>query len=222
MVIRNVFAFVLRWLCLQRQEHAKVDHFTRMGWKPKWVGNQLEISTIFLDALLARPDDRCEKEYHNLVMEYIHQFLIASFGTPFITGHGIGSILEQTLMLASFSSTQGWQRASRIVNGPLKAWQNVSRVVSIHSAFLGGISSVYECIHVDQKGFSDIDVSNASNLDDSDSDDSDSGSEEELMEVLDFSVIGALAKEQSTTDAESQQSECILKCVQVIGSLLFA
>jgi hypothetical protein len=213
MVMRSTIAFSLRWLSLQRQEQEKVSHFTRMGWKPKWVGNQLKASTDFLDALLDRPGDQSDENgYHNLVMDYIHKHLVASFSTPFIDGSGIGSIVEQTIMLASFSSTNGWQRASRIVNGPLKAWQNVSRVVSIHCAFLGGLSSIYERIIGDQKAPSGISAEeDHSHV--SDSDDSDSDGEEESMELLDFSVIGALAKTQSTDDAESQQSEHIVKCV---------
>jgi len=217
--MRSTLAFSLRWLSLQRQGQEKVSHFTEMGWKPKWVGDQLKLSTDFLDALLAHPDDKSdEDEYDNLIMEYIHKFFVASFSTPFIDGSGIGSIVEQTVMLASFSSTNGWQRASRIISGPLKAWQNVSRVVSIHCAFLGGLLPRYERMTGNQKASSRIsneeEDPNASDSEDSDSedsdlDDSDSDGEREFME-LDFSIIGALAKTQST---ESQQSEHILKCV---------
>ena len=213
MVMRSTIAFSLRWLSLQRQKQEKVSHFTRMGWKPKWVGDQLKVSTDFLDALLARRDDQSDEDgYYTLVMAYIHEFFVASFTIPFIDGSGIASIIEQTIMLASFSSTNGWQRASRIIDGPLRAWQYVSRVVSIHCAFLGGMLSRYERIIRDQNALSSISTKEEY-LNDSDSDDSESDGEQESMELLDFSIIGDLAKRQSTAGAESQRSEDVLKCV---------
>ncbi|KAF8869469.1 hypothetical protein BD779DRAFT_1682084 [Infundibulicybe gibba] len=244
LVVRSVIAFCLRWLALQRHEPEKVVHFTQMGWEPKWIGNQLGISTGFLDTLLShsgnnKSNNADQDEYHNLVMEYIHKFLVSSFSTAFTDGGGIGSIVEQTIMLNSFSSVHGWQRASRICNGPLKAWQNISRSVSIHCAILGGMSSKYERIFGDKQAPSRTtstaeeegsDVSalgdDNSDSDGDDSDDSDDDSDDSDLEILDFSVISALTRTQTQSvvvDAqESQESERIVKFFKTDASVFKA
>ncbi|KAF8256336.1 hypothetical protein EI94DRAFT_643413, partial [Lactarius quietus] len=137
-VVTNSIAFALRWVSLQREDSMKVQCFTDIGCEPRWKADQLKLSTSFLDQLLANSHNGQDEQ-----LEYIHRFLVFAFTSAFSDGEPIDSIIEQTVLFASFNPTEGWRDASVVINGPLKALQYASRVVSVHCAFLGGTSSTY-------------------------------------------------------------------------------
>ena len=175
----------------------------------------MKISMSFLDQLLTNPpsqDDQNDKGEYSLALEYIHRFLVFAFASTFSDGEPVDSIIEQITLLTSFNPTEGWRDASAIINGVLKALQHVSRVVSVHSAFLGGTSSTYVPL-IDNNSCtgdkSDDGGSNDSGSGDSDSDD---GS----AELIDFSVIAAISKSPPTSDShgvKSEETERLLQCV---------
>ena len=75
------------------------------------------------------------------LVKFIHKFLVLIFTrTNYSSERPVDSILEQAVVFHNFSSIQGWDKPAQLINS-LIGLQYISRVVLIHSSYLGRSST---------------------------------------------------------------------------------
>jgi hypothetical protein len=79
-------------------------------------------------------------------LAFIHHFFVAAFKEEFHDATPVRSIIEQVLLLCSFSPSSGWCPPGQVVNHTLKCIQYLSRSVLVHSAYLGGFTSPWKTL----------------------------------------------------------------------------
>ena len=187
--------------------------------EPKWKGGQLEICNAVLDKLSSGlPNDKEKDERQSSALHLVHRFLVYAFTTPFSDKGPVDSIIEQTILLASFSRTNGWQTGSAIINEQLKAWQYISRTTFIHCAFLNDLSAPYTPPTTDE---TTQNLSCHRSIDSNSDNESDSESEDDLENtplcgLLDFSALDILATgPKDASEPRSGEGQLLLQYVQI-------
>ncbi|KAH6905706.1 hypothetical protein BKA70DRAFT_1430578 [Coprinopsis sp. MPI-PUGE-AT-0042] len=146
----RVISLALRWVMGSHVKDTTVEQLKRRGWKLLWKGNQLGECEKFAKKLVpifSKGKKMSESAWHTFkgeTLALIHHFFVTLFTEEFPDASPVGSIMEQALILSSFSTSSGWSPSQQVINRTLKCIQYLSRSVLVHSAYLGGFSSAWQ------------------------------------------------------------------------------